>query len=207
MKKLVAIALALVATTASAASVINSKHDMSKYTGVGGAVGSGDACYFCHAAHNNTTFAPLWARFNPTNGAYTTYTSGTVSVNISGSLDNFSLVCMSCHDGSVALNVTMKGKQGTNAANVYILANNAKIGPDLSNDHPVSVNWVGGGIAGLTASVPAPFRVYNTSRGATALSAALTCGSCHAVHDPGISKFLRANPTSGSFCITCHASK
>jgi predicted CXXCH cytochrome family protein len=206
MKKALAIALALVAGSASAA-VVNSKHNIGNYNGQGGAVGGGDVCYFCHAAHNTGTIAPLWARNNPTS-SYTTYTSGTISVNIGTTIDNFSLACMSCHDGTVAVNQTIKGKLGTNAGNVYILANaTTKIGPDLSNDHPVSLQWAPDATNGLVASVPAPFRVYNTSRGATALSAALTCGSCHAVHDTTNSKFLRANPNSGNFCATCHALK
>jgi predicted CXXCH cytochrome family protein len=209
MKKAFAIALALVAGSASAA-VVNSKHNIGNYNGVGsgGAVGGGDVCYFCHAAHNTGTIAPLWARNNPTNGGYTTFQSGTISVNIAGTIDNFSLACMSCHDGTVAVNQTIKGKLGTNAGNVYIAAGNTRIGPDLSNDHPVSLQWPApDSVNGLLPSVPAPFRTYNTSRGGTALTQAMTCGTCHAVHDTTYSKFLRANPNAAGFCALCHANK
>jgi predicted CXXCH cytochrome family protein len=207
MKKAIAIALALVAGSASAA-VVNSKHNMGNYTGQGGAVGAGDVCYFCHAAHNTGTIAPLWARTNPTNGGYQTFSSGTISVNIAGTVDDFSLACMSCHDGTVAVNQTIKGKLGTNAGNVYVAVGNTRIGPDLRNDHPVSLQWPAPDATnGLLASVPAPFRTYNTNRGATNLTAALTCGSCHAVHDTTFSKFLRANPAAAGFCALCHANK
>jgi predicted CXXCH cytochrome family protein len=206
MKKAFAIALALVAGSASAA-VVNSKHNIGNYTGNGGAVGGGDVCYFCHAAHNTLTLAPLWARNSPGPGGYTTYSSGTISVNIGGFIDDFSRACMSCHDGSIAVNQTIKGKLGTNAGNVYILNGNAKVGPDLSNDHPVSLTWAADATNGLLATAPAPFRLYNTSRNGTAINNAITCGTCHAVHDTTYSKFLRANPNASGFCSLCHANK
>jgi predicted CXXCH cytochrome family protein len=208
MKKVLALAVALYAGTAFAA-VSASKHNINNFTTpTANFVGTGDVCYYCHAAHNTVggQYQPLWARSNPVTSGYTTYSSSTVSKNIAGAVDQVSLACLSCHDGSIATNQTIKGRVGGGASDKFIGAfdANKQIGPNISNDHPVSINWPGTAYAGLTATVPAPFIVFNTSAGATTL----TCASCHEPHGQfAFVKFLRADPASGSFCVTCHANK
>jgi predicted CXXCH cytochrome family protein len=216
MKKILALALVLVAGTASAAGVASTKHNMNTYTGnstannnttpgtVGG--GTGDVCYYCHTAHNTltTTQAPLWARNLPTTTGYTLYKSPTISVNIA-TVDSVSLACLSCHDGTIAVNQTINGTVGGLAQAKYLIGNaTTRIGPNISNDHPVSLQWAPDAANGLVASMPAPFQAYSTPIG----SMTLTCAGCHEAHGtPGFSKFLRADPNSGSFCVTCHAAK
>lgn len=211
MKKMLAIALVLAAGTASAA-VSSTKHNMNSYSGSqtqGGTTanatgGTGDVCYYCHAAHNTLVgAAPLWARNNPVTTSYVTYSSSTISKNINGIMDPVSLACLSCHDGTIAVNQTIKGRVGGLATDKFMLGNaTAKIGPNLSNDHPVSIAWAGTGYAGLTATMPAAFQPYNIGG-----SPGLACASCHEPHGTAFSKFLRADPNSGSFCVSCHASK
>ena len=199
MKKILVLAGVLFASTAFAG-VSNSAHNMNNYPTTG--AGNGDVCYYCHAAHNTGSNAPLWARTTST-ATYAFYTSNTISANLTGTavtaLDGVSQACMSCHDGSIAVGTTIKGTVGGNT-NV-IAAGNTRVGPDLTNDHPVGLTW-NTAYAGLAASTAiTPFKLYGAS------SNIISCGSCHLVHDNTITKFLRANPNTGSFCNTCHVNK
>ena len=102
MKKILAVAAMLIATSAFAG-VLNSKHDMA-----GSPARRNDVCYYCHAAHNTTVTAPapLWAR--PLAAVVPYYKSSTISVN-AATLDVVSQACMTCHDGTVDVNETIKG--------------------------------------------------------------------------------------------------
>lgn len=204
MKKIIALGLALFASSALAA-VSSTKHNMNTYIGSGTA----DVCYFCHAAHNAqpNTRGPLWARLDPTT-TYTYYTSPTVSSN-SPTL-GISLSCLSCHDGSIAVNTTIKGTNVSTGPMTYVgqagKNPNKKIGPNVSNDHPIGLvyNPAAAPNAGLAAaSAISPFRLYGAS-------GTIECASCHAVHG-GVGtaaiQFMRVDPASGNFCAQCHATK
>ena len=194
MKKILVLAGVLFASTAFAG-VSNSAHNMNNF----GTVTTGDVCYYCHAAHNGGAAAPLWARSNPVITSYTYYTSQTISSN-TPTLDGVTLACMSCHDGSIAVGTTIKGTVG-NKGTTFVTGVNTKVGPDLSNDHPVGLVW-NTAFAGLAASTAiSTFKLYGAG------TDTISCGSCHLVHDNTIAKFLRANPNSGAFCNTCHVNK
>lgn len=194
MKKILAVAALFLATSASAAIVNGSKHDMAGY-----AAGTGtDVCYYCHAAHKTTAnSAPLWARAAWSGAGYVFYKSSTISVN-AATLDVVSQACMTCHDGTVAVNETIKGTFGTST----LLTGTAKIGITLSNEHPVNLPWVTGK-AGLNdgTSIGA-FKQYAVTGGT-----GISCASCHQVHDNANGFFLRVSLTAGDFCATCHSAK
>lgn len=204
MKKLLALGLALYASSAFAV-ISSSKHNMNNYGGVGSR--TGDPCYYCHSAHNAVT-VPLWAR-NQSTATYTYYTSSTVSVNLSGTpaaaLDTVSNACLSCHDGTIGIATTIKGQIG-GGTNPTIPTGNTRIGPNLSNDHPVGLVW-NTSYAGLAATTAiSPFKIYAVVGGN-----GISCASCHLVHG-GVStangkQFMRADATAGAFCITCHINK
>lgn len=197
MKKIFALALALFASTALAA-VSSTKHNMNTFNG-----NTGDVCYYCHAAHNALSNAPLWSRNNST-ASYTFYSSATISVNLAGTsnsvLDGVSNACLSCHDGTIGTATTIKGQIGTN--NLLITNVNKKIGPVLTNDHPIGLTW-NTNYAGLAASTAiSPFKLYGTNQ--------ISCASCHSVHGgvaTAAKQFMRADPASGTFCVTCHVNK
>jgi hypothetical protein len=65
------------------------------------AVAEAQTCLFCHAPHSASTVAPLWNRGNP-GSTYTPYSSST-SVARPGQPTGASLLCLSCHDGTIAL--------------------------------------------------------------------------------------------------------
>lgn len=117
MKALLALAIATIATAASAQStVVGSPHDLSPTGGnIVAAAGQaqGQICIYCHMPHNaNNVGAPLWNRTNSTT-AFTMYSSANSSTFMLNPGDTnsaarpvgpVSLACLSCHDGTTAFN-------------------------------------------------------------------------------------------------------
>ncbi|MBI5182346.1 MAG: hypothetical protein HZA06_05505 [Nitrospirae bacterium] len=86
----------------------------------------GEVCVYCHTPHGATTDAPLWNRTLPATGGYTPYSSSTIDTNI-GQPDGVSLACLSCHDGTIAVDAVRNAPgSGTNltgwSTNHYALA-------------------------------------------------------------------------------------
>ena len=206
MKQLLTTALLivlLVGTASAQNSIIGSAHDLSSGTGIADYKSTDEAevCIFCHTPHNATTVqVPLWNRSNPTT-SYTTYWSSTVDAYATDNrptIDGTSLVCLSCHDGSMGLNAIANGGTPTMTANT--ITGSALMGSDLSNDHPVSFVY-----ATAQASDAGLKNVNYHLDG----NGKLQCSSCHDVHKPGSSAngdapFLRESNDGSALCLECH---
>jgi predicted CXXCH cytochrome family protein len=124
----------------------------------------GQTCVFCHTPHGATTSNPLWNRNAPTGASYTVYTSTTSDATTTGAQIALSGsgACMSCHDGTIAVDVlrNVNGlafgpavvftRQGTAKATYTAAAPGASnvmsggipfLGTDLRNDHPVTITY------------------------------------------------------------------
>lgn len=197
MKKLlVAVALAAVASTASAA-IAGGSHDM---TTMGGSLSS---CWYCHAPHFVNTGvpgAPLWNRNTPA-GPFDTYTSGTLN-DATVVLGANSYTCLSCHDGVTGLGSMFTG---TSEALGDLSTSYANVGTDLDDDHPVGVNYVEGGEFATRANAEADGMTFYTYDAGVSYS--VECGSCHDPHGTsdgatGGAGFLRA--AAADMCSACH---
>jgi predicted CXXCH cytochrome family protein len=195
---LLAIALA---SPAYAASIVGSKHDLSA-TGsrTVQAASETEVCIFCHTPHRASTIAPLWNRNNST-ASYTPYSSTTAKASI-GQPTGSSKLCLSCHDGTVALGMVLS--RGTAIAMkggiTTLPAGASNLGTDLSDDHPISFQYD-------AALVAADGQLKNPPvSGAVRLDAGgnLQCSSCHTPHDPQYGKFLAKDNTASALCTTCH---
>lgn len=219
---LLTVALVVLATAASAASIKNSKHDLSKNSTSGGVVSANtdQICVFCHTPHNPAQNVPLWNRTNPGVSDFTMYASPSISATAKTKLatntfdaDSISLFCMSCHDGVTALgamhNAPVTGADLTAALGAVP----GNLGTDLKDDHPVGFNY---NIAatednGLVDKATAD-GTLNPGGGTAFFGAAgnnIECASCHKVHDPGTvpagtSPFLRISNTNSALCLACH---
>ncbi|OGP83289.1 MAG: hypothetical protein A2Y95_03955 [Deltaproteobacteria bacterium RBG_13_65_10] len=98
-------------------------------------------CVFCHTPHfsnadANAIDAPLWNR-NTSGATYTPYSSGTMDTT-PGNPDGGSIACLSCHDGTVALDslVNAPGRDGVNG---YALGGTENAA--FTNDPTFSLNW------------------------------------------------------------------
>ena len=81
--------------------------------------GTAEICVFCHTPHASqtpgTVQAPLWNKAMVTTVNYTLYSSGTMQGTASLSNANMSLACLSCHDGTQAMdNMINKPSTGWN---------------------------------------------------------------------------------------------
>ena len=96
-------------------------------------------CSPCHSAHNTdpAQTIPLWNHQN-SSGPFTMYTSPTLDFTPGTAPDGVSLACLSCHDGTLAINASIGSV--SNSTWVYIDPS-AKIGPDLHTTHPISFTY------------------------------------------------------------------
>lgn len=159
------ISLSIFASTDVLAAVSNTKHNLgSGGTGPNTYSGTAEICVFCHTPHGGDTTAavPLWNRTLALPSTYTTYASlGSTSMEgAEAPVGSVSIACLSCHDGTQAmdsvLNQPGSGAVVTGfAAGVWTGADRpqgiADLAQDLSNDHPIGVQYGGGGI---TVSAP-----------------------------------------------------
>ena len=132
MRKIFGVTLGLVLVAGLAgAQITGSAHDFSA-----AGLGNDEICQPCHTPHNASTALPvvLWNHAVTTTETYTLYSSPTMNAQ-TGQPDGVSRACLSCHDGTVALD-SFGGSTGTN-----FIGGGANFGTDLTNDHPVSFTY------------------------------------------------------------------
>src|SRR4051794_31953197 len=96
------IILLSIPVVSGAQSIVNTKHNLSvSGPGTIKAATETEICKFCHTPHNATPAKPLWNRSTP-GTLYTPYTSSTLDATV-GQPDGTSILCLSCHDGTIAL--------------------------------------------------------------------------------------------------------
>jgi predicted CXXCH cytochrome family protein len=153
----------ITASAQTATGIAATKHNLgSTGTGVNKFSGTAEICVFCHTPHGADTTAavPLWNR-TLTGTTYTTYDSlGTSTLDGKvAAVGSVSIACLSCHDGTQAMNTVINapgsGAAGDAAwrAGAWSGANQtagkitsiANLGTDLTNDHPVGIQYGGGG--------------------------------------------------------------
>ncbi len=217
--------LTIVLATAGTASaqIRNSKHDFSS-SGNGGIWASqniNEICIFCHIPHHALSTQYVWNR-TLTQQDYLLYTSSSMKATPSQPT-NVSRRCLSCHDGSTAVDAFNSGRGGPPQmmalGDVYYPgspwgAGGANIGGNykgnlnvnnLSDDHPVSFIFD----AALAAKhdgdlqdpgkLAYPLPLYNNR---------LECPTCHEVHNSNTADggkfFLRVTLDTSSLCRNCH---
>ncbi len=186
---------AFVVAGAQAASIVGSLHDMTATSwGAGGQI-----CVYCHAPHNTqaSTIAPLW-NHGSTSATFTPYSSSTLNATV-GQPDGYSKACLSCHDGTVAIDT-----YGTQTGTHSITSGTKFIGTDLSNDHPVSFTY-DAALATADGGLVSPTSASLVVTGIPLYAGKMQCSSCHAVHDPVNGHFLRVNNAASALCLKCHA--
>jgi predicted CXXCH cytochrome family protein len=165
-----------------------------------------EICIVCHTPHNaNTTVtnAPLWNHALSAVASYTVY-SNAASLNATvGQPSASTKLCLSCHDGTVALE-NFSGK--TNGTNMISGADN--LGSNLSNDHPVSFTYDAALVTAdgdLKAITSASGIGSGTISSDLLFAGKMECASCHDVHNKAnISHLLVKANTGSALCLTCH---
>ena len=195
-----ALVLALALPMAAYGAVSGSAHDFTAKGWSGGTL-----CGVCHTPHHadlTVPNAPLW-NHRVTSATYTLYSSPTLKAALSQPTHYGSKLCLSCHDGTVALD-SFGGKTGS----AFIDAAYS-VGADLRGTHPIGLVYD----AALAAAKPG---LYNPATKTTALGGTIThdllfgtgnleCASCHDVHNTqNNGSLLRITKDGSVICLTCH---
>lgn len=217
MRKLALAGLAVAATFVlapldAAADIRLSHHDFSLVGWSGGEI-----CVPCHTPHNADTtvsMSPLW-NHEVTAAVYTLYTSHSFDA-IAGQPDGASKLCLSCHDGTVAMDAFGGAPGGA------LFAGFGNLGTDFTMHHPISISYDGALAATdgtLFDPVVAPSGLGGTIDEDLLRGGKLQCVSCHDVHlgrnnagcngchDPfgGTTTLSLWKSNAGSaLCLTCH---
>jgi predicted CXXCH cytochrome family protein len=183
-------------------SIIYSKHNLSiSSPGSIRAATESDICIFCHTPHNASGDGPLWNHQLST-AAYTPYTSSTLKATV-GQPTGASKLCLSCHDGTVALGLVnsrttpIAMQSGANT----IPAGNTRIGTDLSAHHPVSFVY-DSALATANGELRDPGALAPEVR--LDRSGQLQCTSCHDPHNNQFGSFLVKDNNASALCQDCH---
>jgi hypothetical protein len=177
-----------------------------------------EICKFCHTPHSANPRQPLWNHQLSAVTHYRTYRSATFEAAITGeapvTIDGNSRLCLSCHDGTVALGAILNNKSGAGfKEGLGALPPTARgyIGTDLSGSHPVSFeisealiarnnarDSLLNSLAAMKSDPDVQLDEHNK----------MQCSSCHDVHSDkhfassGI--HFWAKPTFNDVCIVCH---
>jgi predicted CXXCH cytochrome family protein len=184
-------------------SIVNSKHNLS-LSGPGDlkAATETEVCIFCHTPHNATSEAPLWNRHS-SGATYIPYNSTTMKARV-GQPTGSSKLCLSCHDGTVALGLVrsrptpiqfQRGIVGLPADR------RSNLGTDLSDDHPVSFTY-DSALALESGQLQDPATLNQRVR--LDPNKQLQCTSCHDPHDNRYGNFLVQDNIASGLCLQCH---
>jgi predicted CXXCH cytochrome family protein len=192
-----------------AARIQGSVHDFS-----GNGWSGGEICNVCHTPHNANvgTQGPLWNHQIST-VRYQLYSSPTMNVAAEQPLPGgLSRMCLSCHDGTVAID-SFGGTTGSTT-----ITGNANLGTDLSNDHPIGIEWIHqtqtNGALSCTechaleynpATMSYEF-VGTPGQELKFFDRKVECPSCHDVHNTRVMdvKLLRKPLAGSQLCLQCH---
>jgi predicted CXXCH cytochrome family protein len=195
-----ALALTFAFATAASAQITGSAHDF-----VGDAWNTGgEMCAVCHTPHNasaavSAAVAPLWDH-EVSAATYTTYGAGYDMQSTVYNINGTSQLCLSCHDGTVALENFGGVTTGTALMGTVNAA--ADLTNDLSDDHPVGMAYDPVGDTELHPTT----NTFGTVTVADVLGTGSTveCSSCHDVHNAGFASLLRIDNAGSTLCLACH---
>lgn len=187
---------------ATSDSIVGTAHNLS-VSGPGSvkATSEQEICIFCHTPHNATAVQPLWNRTLPV-AAYKPYSSNSLKA-VPGQPTGSSKLCLSCHDGTIALGSVSSRQQPIQMAGgiTVIPAGARNLGTDLSDDHPISFKYDSTLVSKnpnlkSPGNLPAAMRLDSNSE--------LQCATCHDAHKNTYGNFLVMSNVNSGLCNTCH---
>jgi len=168
------------------------------------------ACVYCHTPHNAAPVTGLKGLWNHQLSDATfdyhgssTYTQGTQLVTPASA----SRLCMSCHDGTVALGATYNYSMAT-AETRTPLSTAGNMGLNLTRSHPFAFDqWTPS--ASLVDSLLAASSRATGNPKVKLKSGRIECTTCHEPHVQNIdqqrsSDFLVIDNRYGALCLACH---
>jgi len=182
-------------------------HNLTPASGASVYSQGGLGCTFCHAPHSGIGgITPLWNQ-TLSKAAYTPYSSTTYNDqgNTQPTLGTTSSLCLSCHDGTVAVGQsaaygTLPVTGSMNSADSF--------GSNLSGTHPFSLVLPMKDASNLVASLVSQGKTADPTGAVKLINGNIECTSCHNAHVQGTDviaqKFLVRDSSSGQMCLACH---
>lgn len=184
-------------------SIANTRHNLSANgPGAVKSLGETEVCIFCHTPHGSVRDAPLWNRFQSA-AVYTPYSSSTMKAR-PGQPTGASKLCLSCHDGTVAMGMVRSRKNQIKMSSgntVMAAGSRSNLGTDLSDDHPISFVY-DDALARMNGELRDPATLTSAVR--LDKDSQLQCTSCHDPHSNRYGKFLVQENNASSLCLQCH---
>lgn len=231
-KSLVVLGVALLCASMAAAQaplMTGTRHDLSVVTN-----STDEICVFCHTPHGSNVSAPratnelpLWNHTLPSPAStYLVYDSVTMEIhpNVAGQYEDFSsadnassALCMSCHDGTVAVHDLINGPGTGDPALTMdspalrnLLATGeidptafSYLGTDLQNDHPVNIDYTVVEASDLEIRPSAGGTVTNAGNTVQLFNNKVQCASCHDPHSTQ-AMLLTVSNSQSQLCAVCH---
>lgn len=206
------IVLIIMVSSAMAGTIVNSKHDMRTFLTD---EGTQQVCVFCHTPHQSASANaqdPLWNKQLSAVNSYGVYNSSTLNANDIADIGGATLgsattshLCMSCHDGTVAVNALFKAPLDGNAGTLKAIPSNssAYLGTSLSDDHPINFTY-DAALASADGGLVTPANSSYVTANIPLYNGKVQCASCHNVHDPQNAPFLRVSNSGSGLCLKCH---
>lgn len=229
-------------TTGAGLGIVGSYHDLSD-TGRGTLYNNDDTlqriCVYCHAPHHTikpgsaeaigVDYLPLWNHGVSTNTVFQMYNNGNQDPDEADALGNpinhqyqavanapgsVSRLCLSCHDGSVAVNQYgfnpgRTQSRGTADADGKAITGSYVIGTggNLSNHHPIGFDY--SDVAAKDDEIASITQTFGTTGVKIAdllYQNNMECVTCHDVHNTKNNgeSFLWTTDYGSKFCCTCH---
>ena len=183
-------------------------HNLTPGSGASIYVPSGNlGCTYCHAPHTGLGgVTPLWNQ-QLSKASYYPYNSTTYhqTGNTQPPLGVTSSLCLSCHDGTVAVGQTAAYGKVTTVGN---WTPGDTFGRDLTNSHPFSLVTPIKDTANLQASLVSSGITADPLHKVKLINGNVECTSCHDPHvqttDVIAQNFLVRDGSSGQICLACH---
>jgi hypothetical protein len=207
------------AGTVPKSDIVGSAHDLRTLLAPsGGTVPSYMLCNFCHIAHKtantlqayaNAPSIYLWNHTLSSVTSYGVYSSpsfdalGTDIADLGGQ-ETVSNLCLSCHDGTVAVNSFYQAQSGLTTTAVYV--DPSATVNNLAQTHPVNFTYSAQLATAAGLVVPASTSSVDGGGVVPLFNGKMQCGTCHDPHNGTSHIFERPFPTqtSGTFCTYCH---
>jgi len=191
--------IASVCLAQTAPDMMNTKHNLSA-SGPGPirAMTETRICVFCHTPHSATPLTPLWNKdLEPQ--VYSVYASPTLKTGPLSQPSGASKLCLSCHDGTIAMGAVVNPAGGIGMAGGGTIppGSLSDFGLNLSGHHPVSFAYPDALPNPELSSSPPPDLVYGGGD-------EVHCNTCHDPHNDQYGRFLVKDNRYSALCITCH---
>jgi len=163
-------------------------------------------CTFCHAPHSGLGgITPLWNQ-KLSQGSYATYNSSTYSEQgTQPTLGRSSSLCLSCHDGTVAVGQSAAYGQ---LPMIGSMSSMDSFGTTLTGSHPFSLVLPIKDAPNLVASLASQGKTADPTGAVKLVNGNIECTSCHNPHVQAVDKiaqdFLVRDSARAQMCLACH---